>query len=83
MFVARICFGLAIIAAVATLGAITGTLDAVDRQENGMTLSDTQKLAVQNLSNGSNIAIPAKVMSLAFLAGMISTIVTGFMLICW
>jgi heme A synthase len=36
MFAAWVLFGLAILAAVITLGAVTGTLDAIDRKMNGI-----------------------------------------------
>jgi hypothetical protein len=80
MFTAWIFFGVAIVAAMVTLGAITGTLDAVDRQEAGLDLNQQQQNAVANLSNGPNVKYPALVMSVCFGIAMALTIATGFLL---
>jgi hypothetical protein len=80
MICAWIFFGLAIIAAVATLGAITGTLNAIDRKQNGQSLAASQKAAISKLAAGSNIQTPARVMSVFFIIGMALTIATGFLL---
>jgi hypothetical protein len=81
MFAAWVLFGLAILAAVITLGAVTGSLDALDRKTNGLQLNERQEVAVNALSSGSNIRIPATAMSLLFISGMTLTIVTGFLLL--
>jgi heme A synthase len=78
MFTAWIFFGLAILFGVITLGAITGTLDAMDRQQNGLTLDAGQTAAVHSLSQGTNVQRPARAMSVAFLGALALTIWTGF-----
>jgi hypothetical protein len=81
MFAAWIAFGFSILAAVVTLGAVTGTLDALDRKSNGLPLSSEQEVAVNALSSGLNVRAPATVMSLLFIGGMALTIATGFLLL--
>jgi hypothetical protein len=81
MFVAWILFGLAILAALLTLGAITGTLDALDRKQNGLTTDNDQNKAIEKLSNGCNVKTPAVAMGLLFVGGMALTIATGFLLL--
>jgi len=78
MFSAWVFFGIAVIAGVATLGAIAGTLEALDRQQNKMPLSDVQNVAVAALGSGANVIWPARVMAICFLLGMLCTIATGF-----
>ncbi len=79
MFSAWILFGTAIVAGVFTLAAIAGTLDALDRKQNGMPLNSSQEIAVQSLGNGVNITFFARVMGLCFVVGMACTIATGFL----
>jgi hypothetical protein len=55
MFAAWIFFGFAIIAGVATLGAVSGTLDAMDRRQNGLGTSPTQDEAIAALACGNNV----------------------------
>jgi hypothetical protein len=81
MFAAWVSFGLAILAAVITLGAVTGTLDVLDRKTNGLSLTEEQEAAINALSSGSNIKIPATAMLFFFIFGMTLTIVTGFLLL--
>ncbi len=81
MFVGWVAFGIAIMAALMTLGAITGTLDAIDRKDNGLKLSAAQKTAFEASTNGQNIKLPAIAMSLCFMIGMALTIITGFLLV--
>jgi hypothetical protein len=78
---AWIFFGLSIIAGVATLGAVTGTLDAMDRKQNGLALTANQEQSVAALASGSNVVIPARAMSVLFVAGMAFMITTGFLLL--
>lgn len=78
MFSAWILFGIAVIAGVLTLGAIAGTLEALDRKQNGMLLDVNQTAAVEELGKGPNITWPARLMGACFLLGMICTIATGF-----
>lgn len=78
MFAAWILFGLAILFGVVTLGAITGTLNALDRQQNGQTLNAAQTAAVNSLAQGTNVQGPAFVMYGAFLSALAFTIWTGF-----
>ena len=75
-----ICFGLAIGFAVWTLMAITGSMNALDRQARGLTMDENQKRAVEELTDGGNIRIPAWLMLLFFAAGAALTIATGFWL---
>ena len=79
MFAAWICFGLAILAALITLGAVTGTLDALDRKQNGLPVNAAQKKAVAALSNGPNVQWPARAMSFLFVLGMVLTIATALL----
>lgn len=81
LFAAWVGFGIAILAAVVTLGAITGSLDAIDRKLNGYDTSSEQERAAAALSASANVRIPAQVMSGFFLLGMILTIATGFLLL--
>jgi heme A synthase len=78
MFTAWVFFGLAILFGVITLGAITGTLDALDRQQNGQPLNADQTAAIGALSQGANVQRPARAMSIAFLVALALTIWTGF-----
>ena len=78
MFTAWIFFGLAILAGVITLGAITGSLDALDRKQNGQPLDANQAAAVASLSQGTNVQRPAVAMYGAFLIALALTIWTGF-----
>lgn len=78
MFSAWILFGISVIAGVATLGAIAGTLEALDRKQNEMPLSEVQRAAVDALGSGANVTWPARAMAVCFLLGMLCTIATGF-----
>jgi hypothetical protein len=81
MFAAWIFFGLAILFGVLTLGAITGTLDALDRKQNGQTVSAAQQAAIDSMSGGRNVIVPALCMNAGFMVGMALTILTGFLLL--
>lgn len=81
LFGAWIFFGLTILAAVVTLGAVTGTLDALDRKLNGLSTDASQNAAIEALCSGTNIRIPALTMSALFVIGMVLTIATGFLLL--
>jgi hypothetical protein len=81
LFTAWISFGLAILLAIVTLGAVTGSLDALDRKLNGLLTSDTQDAAIDALCSGSNIRFPANAMCAFFFVGMAFTIATGFLLL--
>ena len=78
LVVAWIVFGLAIVFAIWTLMALTGTLNAMDRRANGLTLSEAQQSAVD--AYGDNVQVPAVGMVLCFLVGIALTIGTGFSL---
>ena len=73
---AWIGFGLAVLFAVWTLMALTGTLTAIDRKANGLSLTAAQNKAVD--AYGDNVKIPAAGMVICFLFGVILTIATGF-----
>ena len=75
-----ICFGLAIWFAVWTLMAITGSMNALDREARGLTMNESQKQAVAMLTDGGNIRVPALLMLFFFAAGTALTIATGFWL---
>ena len=75
---AWILFGLAILFAVWTFMALTGTLNAMDRRANGLALSKAQLSAVD--AYGDNIKVPATVMVLCFVIAIALTIGTGFFL---
>jgi hypothetical protein len=75
---AWICYGLAVAFAVWTLLALTGSMNALDREARGLPLTDVQKAAAAALAEGRNIGIPALLMLLFFAAGTGLTIATGF-----
>jgi hypothetical protein len=75
-----ICFGFAILFAVWTLLAITGSMNALDRDARKLPLDGAQQRAVQQLADGANIRIPALLMLLVFIAGIGLTVATGFWL---
>ena len=75
-----ICFGLAIVFAVWTLMAITGSMNALDRQARNLPLTDAQSRAAERLADGANVRIPALLMLLFFAVGTALTIATGFWL---
>ena len=81
LFAAWVLFGMAILLAIVTLGAVTGTLDALDRKLNGLETSPTQNKAIEALCTGSNITWPAIAMCFFFFCGMALTITTGFLLL--
>jgi len=74
---AWVLFGLCIVSALATLGAITGTLHHIDRQANGQTLTPAQLQLVNNMSDARNVRIPARIMAVLFIFGMAFTIAAG------
>ena len=78
--VSWICYGLAVAFAVWTLMAITGSLNALDRQSRNLALNEAQKTATETLADGGNIRIPALLMLAFFAAGTALTIATGFYL---
>lgn len=80
LFVAWGFFGLAIVSAVLTLGAITGTLDCIDKKTNGLKLDDNQENAIIAMTSGKNIRFPALAMELFFLFAMGLTIASGLRL---
>jgi len=81
LLVAWVLFGLTILSAILTLGAITGTLDALDRKQNGLGMTKEQDAAIAALSNGSNVQIPARMTGILFILAMALTIATGFLLL--
>jgi hypothetical protein len=80
LLAAWIFFGLAIVAAVWTLMAVTGSLNALDRKANGGELNDDQQEAVRELADSTHLRTPAVIMVLLFLAGIGLTILTGLFL---
>jgi hypothetical protein len=75
---AWVLYGIAIFFAVWTLMALTGTLNALDRRANGLTLSPEQQSAVD--AYGDNVRWPALGMVLCFVIAMALTIAAGFSL---
>lgn len=69
--------GLATVAGVWTLQAVTGTLDALDRRANGQALRPHQAAAAEAMAYGTHVRIPALVMDVAFLLGVVLTVVGG------
>lgn len=78
--VAWIAFGLAILFAIWTLMAITGSINALDRQARNLPLNEHQKAATQSLAEGTNVRVPALLMLLLFAIGIVLVIVAGFYL---
>jgi hypothetical protein len=62
------------------MGAITGTLDCLDRRANDQPLDDRQNRIADALSQGTNIRVPAAIMDVAFIIALVLTIVSGFYL---
>jgi hypothetical protein len=81
IIVAWIAFGVAILGGLWALLAISGSLDALDRKQNGLPTSPAQEAAIAGLTMSSNVRTPAFLMICAFFAGMVFTIATGFALI--
>jgi hypothetical protein len=77
LFVAWGLLVIAIVAAVLTLGAITGTLDCLDKKANGQTLSANEEMVIESLCKSPNIRVPAIVMDVSFMVAMIFTVVSG------
>jgi len=77
LFGAWVAFGLSIVASVAVLMAVSGSLDAMDRRMNGQELKDYQAKAVDELSNGANVRIPGLLMMIFFVLAMFLTVWTG------
>ena len=75
-----ICFGISLACAIWTLMAITGSLNALDREARKLPLNAAQQAAVAALADGSNIRIPALLMLFLFAVGMFLTVATGFFL---
>ena len=73
---AWIIFGLAILFSIWTLMALTGTMNAIDRRTNGLTLTKAQQDAVD--AYGDNVQVPAIAMVICFLSALGMTIATGF-----
>ena len=78
--IAWICFGFAIASGVWTFLAITGSINALDRQARQLSLTDDQKKATETLAYGTNIRFPALLMLLFFAVGTALVIATGFYL---
>lgn len=70
----------AIVFAMWTLMAITGTLNALDRREAELPLNEDQARAANELTEGWNIRVPSLLMFACFLVAMLLTIGTGFFL---
>src|SRR5262245_39810598 len=77
LLAAWVLFGLAILFAIVTLAAVTGTLDALDRRMNGLPTTGDQNAAIDALCTGWNIRAPALAMCASFFLAMSFTIVTG------
>ena len=73
-------FGLAIVFAIWTLLAITGTMNAVDRKTRGGTLTSAQAHAADLLADGTNVRIPALAMLACFALSIALVIASGFRL---
>ena len=71
-----ILFGVAIGFAIFNLMGITGTLESIDRSENGWPLSKEQKAAAEGSTD--HLRWPAMLMFAAFFGAVVAMIVTGF-----
>lgn len=80
MKIGWIFFGLATACAMWTLMAITGTMNALDRQARNLQLDASQLTATRLLADGANISVPALTMLLLFAVGIALTIASGFYL---
>ena len=73
-----VSFGLTIGAAILTLMAITGTLNALDKEANQWPLSDADKAVLTG--DHQNIRTPAMAMFFLFMASIVLLLITGFSL---
>jgi len=81
LYIAWALFGLDIIFALWTLMAITGTLDVLDRQNNGWALlNDRQQEIATGKSESEHVTRPAVAMLVTFLLAVLAMIWTGFRL---
>jgi hypothetical protein len=81
LYVAWGLFGLDIIFALWTLMAITGTLDVLDRKNNGWaTLNEQQDEIATGKSRSEHVNRPAMAMLITFLLAVLAMIWTGFRL---
>lgn len=71
-----ILFGVTIGFAIFNLMGITGTLESIDRSQNGWSLTAAQRRAAAGSTD--HLHWPAVLMFLAFLGAIIAMIVTGF-----
>lgn len=78
--IAWISYGVAVAFALWTVLAITGSLNALDRQAKNLPLNDAQRAATENLADGPNVRVPAMLMLAAFALGLALTIASGFSL---
>lgn len=76
LYVAWIFFGIAIFFAMFHLMGITGSLESIDRQANGWSLTPDQKKAAEG--GTAHLRWPAMLMLAFFLAAVIAMIVAGF-----
>jgi hypothetical protein len=75
LFISWALFAVAVVAGLWSLMAIHGSLDALDRQANGWTMTaDQQKAAMGDFGHWR---LPATVAILAFIGGLIAMIVAG------
>lgn len=63
-------FAVSILFAMITLGAITGTLNAIDKKANGTTLSDNERAAVDKLAYANGVFYPSQIMAFTFVLGL-------------
>lgn len=78
LFIAWALFGLDIVFALWTLMAITGTLNVLDRQNNGWELlSDREREIASGQCKSEHVARPATCMLFAFLLAILAMIWTG------
>lgn len=75
-----IAFGFAIVFAIWTLMAITGSMNALDRQARKLQLNEHHEAATQSLAEGVNVRVPAALMLVCFAVGIVLVIVSGFYL---
>jgi hypothetical protein len=73
-------YGMAILLGLVTMGAITGTLDSLDRKSNGQAMTPVQTAAAEGMSMGRNVRLPALGMSACFFLAMVLTIWSGLSL---
>lgn len=80
LIVAWVLFVCTVILGMATLGTITGSLNALDLKQNGQQLTPDQRAAAEALADSQNVRHPARLMMGMFALALAFTVATAFTL---